>query len=100
MAVALTYQAGPRARDLRTVICDGVRNTVVLLPGGRLDIVQAMLLCGTASRCDFWAEELGLQDAHDFAVPADKIRAQREMQIGARVKAQVNRLPVSGVLSV
>lgn len=86
MAVALTYQSGPRANDLRTVLVDDVRTSVVLLPAGRLDIVQAKLLCGIASRCDFWAQELGLQDAHDFAVPADKIRSQREMQIGARVK--------------
>jgi hypothetical protein len=86
MAVALTYQSGPRASDLRTVICEDVRNSVVLLPEGRLDIVVAKLLCGTASRCDFWAAELELQDAHDFAVPADKIRARREMAVGAIVK--------------
>jgi hypothetical protein len=84
--VAITYQSGPRKSDLRTVICDDVRTSVVLLPEGRLDIVQAKLLCGTASRCDFWAEELGLTDPHDFAVPADKIRARREMQVGAVVK--------------
>ena len=83
--VAITYQSGPRARDLRTVICEDVRTAMVLLPTGRLEIVQAKLLCGTSSRCDFWAAELGLQDAHDFACPADKIRAQREMKIGAKV---------------
>jgi hypothetical protein len=86
MAIALTYQSGSRANDLRTVLVDDVRTSVVLLPAGRLDIVQAKLLCGTTSRCDFWAQELGLQEAHDFAVPANKIRAQHEMQIGARVK--------------
>ena len=86
MATALTYKSGPKARDLRTVIVEDVRKSVVLLPAGRLDIVTAKLRCGTASRCDFWAEELGLQDAHDFAVPADQIVAQREMQIAARTK--------------
>ena len=31
MTVALTDQPGPRTQDLRTVVVDGVRNTVVLL---------------------------------------------------------------------
>jgi hypothetical protein len=85
-AVAITYQSGPRKSDLRTVICEDVHSTVVLLPQGSLDIVQATLVCGTTSRCDFWAEELGLPDAHDFAAPADKIVQTRPIQIAAIVR--------------
>ncbi|MGC1783599.1 MAG: hypothetical protein WA708_13835 [Acidobacteriaceae bacterium] len=83
--VALTYQSGPRRSDLRTVICENATRSVVLLPTGSLDIVQAKLLCGTTSACDFWADELNLPDAHDFAVPADNIVAQRPMNIAAKV---------------
>lgn len=84
MATAITYSTTGKARDLRTVVCEDVRSTVVLLPTGSLDIVQAKLLCGTSSRCDFWADELGLKDAHDFAVPAAQIVAQRPMQIAVK----------------
>jgi hypothetical protein len=87
MAQAMTYQSGPRESDLRTVIVEDVRTSVVLLPTGSLDIVQAKLVCGTSSACGFWAAELGLPDAHAFAVPADKIRARRDIAVAAKVKA-------------
>lgn len=87
MATALTYRSGPKARDLRTVIVEDVRKSVVLLPAGRLDIVTAKLLHGTACRCVWWAEHLGTDpDSDDFVVQADQIVAQREMQIAVRTK--------------
>jgi hypothetical protein len=85
VATAVTYSTTGRKGDLRTVICEDVRRTVVLLPAGRLEVMTAKLLCGTASRCDFWAAELGLPDAHHVAIPASQIVAKREMAIGARV---------------
>lgn len=87
MATALTYRSGPKARDLRTVIVEDVRKSVVLLPAGRLDIVTAKLLHGTACRCTWWAEQLGTDpDSDDFVVEASQIVAQREMQIAVRTK--------------
>jgi hypothetical protein len=84
-AVALTYQSGPRARDLRTVICEDVRTSVMLLPTGSLDVITAKLLHGTACRCAFWAAELGTDPASDdFVIPASAVRQQRTMQIAVR----------------
>lgn len=86
MATAITYSTTGNARDLRTVICEDVRNTVVLLPTGSLDIVQAKLLHGTTCRCSWWAEQLGVQDSDDFAVPATQVRQTREMNIAVKVR--------------
>jgi hypothetical protein len=86
MAVAITYKSGPRAKDLRTVLVEDVRSSVVLLPTGSLDVVRAKLVCGTSSACGFWADELGLPDAHDFAIPASAVRQQREIAIAVKVK--------------
>lgn len=86
MSTAITYRSGPKARDLRTVIVEDVRRTVVLLPAGRLDVVQAKLLRGTADRCEFWAEVLGTDPASDdFLVAADQVVAERPMQIAVKV---------------
>jgi hypothetical protein len=88
MAVeAITYQSGPRAKDLRTVIVEDARRSVVLLPTGRIEIVQAKLLHGTSCRHSWWAEVLGTDPASDdFVVETSQIRQQREMKIAARVK--------------
>ena len=84
---ALTYQSGPRKSDLRTVVVEDARRSVVLLPQGRMEIVQAKLIHGTACRCSWWAEVLGTGPASDdFVVEASQIRQQREMKIAARVK--------------
>jgi hypothetical protein len=87
MATALTYRSGPKARDLRTVTVEDVRKSVVLLPAGRLDIVTAKLLHGTACRCSWWAEQLGTDpDSDDFVVEASQVIAQREMAVAVRTK--------------
>jgi hypothetical protein len=87
MAVALTYQSGPRKGDLRTVVVEDVRNTVVLLPQGSMDVVMAKLLHGTACRHPQWAEWLGTDpESDDFVVAADQIVAQRPMQIAVKAK--------------
>lgn len=87
MATALTYRTTERRKDLRTVIVEDVRNTVVLLPEGRLDVVTAKLLHGTACRCSWWAEVLGTDQASDdFAVAASQIVAQRKMQIATKAR--------------
>lgn len=87
MATAITYQSGTRKSDLRTVVVDEVRTSVVLLPTGRLDVVMAKLLHGTSCRHDFWAEALGTDpESDDFVVEASQIRAQREMTIAVKVK--------------
>ena len=87
MAQAITYRSGPGSRDLRTVIVEDVRQTTLLLPGGALDIVQAKLLHGTACRHEFWADALGTDpDSDDFAVPAEAVVQQREIQIATKVR--------------
>ena len=87
MATGITYSTTGRKRDLRTVIVNEVRSTVVLLPTGSLDVVVAKLLEGTASRHQFWAEELGTDPAdHTFIVPADQIIARREIIVSAIFK--------------
>lgn len=84
---ALTYRSGPRKSDLRTVIVEDVRSTVVLLPTGRLDVLTAKLLEGTTSRHSFWAEVLGTDPAdHQFICPADQFVARRPIQIAVKVK--------------
>jgi len=82
--VAITYQSGPRKCDLRTVVVEDVRKTVVLLPAGRLEVLTASLLEGTCSAHDFWAEQLGTDPAdHEFICPAEAVRQQREMNVAA-----------------
>lgn len=89
MATAITYQSGPRKNDLRTVLVDEMRESTVLLPTGRLDVVVAKLLHGTACRHEFWAQALGTDpDSNDFVVEASQIRAQREMTIQVKVKGR------------
>ena len=84
---AITYQSGPRAKDLRTVIVEDIRTSVVLLPTGSLDVVQAKLLHGTACRHEFWAAELGTDpDSDEFAIPASALRQQREIGVAVKVK--------------
>jgi hypothetical protein len=87
MATALTYKSGPKARDLRTVLLEDVRESVLLLPTGRLDVVVGKLLHGTTCRHTFWAAELGTDpDSDDFAVPAELVRQRREMKIATIVR--------------
>jgi len=84
---AITYRTSERARDLRTVVVEDVQSTVVLLPTGRLDIVMAKLLHGTACRHEFWAAELGTDsDSDDFIIPAQQVVAQRPMQIAVKAR--------------
>ena len=83
--VALTYQSGPKARDLRTVICEDVRTSVMLLPTGSLDVITAKLLHGTACRHVWWSEQLGTDPDDDtFIVPAAQVVAQREMNVAVK----------------
>lgn len=87
MATAITYQSGPRKSDLRTVIVDDVRQTVVLLPAGRMDVVVAKLLHGSACRHEFWAEALGTDPgSDDFAVEAGQVVQTREMTIAVKAR--------------
>lgn len=86
---AITYRTGTRARDLRTVICSDVRESVVLLPTGSLDVVTAKLLEGTSSRHEFWAEQLGTDPSdHTFICPADQVVAKRPINIAVIVKTR------------
>lgn len=87
MAIAMTYQSGPRRNDLRTVLVENVERQVLILPTGRMDVVEAKLLHGTACRHEFWAERLGTDPDNDtFMIPADAVRQEREM--GVAVKAR------------
>ena len=87
MATAITYQSGPRRSDLRTVIVEDVRRSVVLLPTGSLDVLTAKLLHGTACRHPQWAEWLGTDPASDyFAVPAESVRAQRDITVAVKAR--------------
>jgi hypothetical protein len=85
MAQAITYSTTGRKRDRRTVVVEDVRNTVVLLPQGSMDVVMAKLLHGTACRCTFWQHAIGA-DPDTFIIQADQVVAQREMTIAVRVK--------------
>ena len=86
---AITYQSGSKARDLRTVIVEDARRSVVLLPTGKMEIVQAKLLHGTACRHEFWAQALGTDpQSDDFVVEASQVRAQREMKIAVKIKTR------------
>jgi hypothetical protein len=84
---AITYQSGPHKRDLRTVIVEDVRSSVVLLPTGSLDVVMAKLLHGTACRHEFWDEQLGTS-GDDFAVAAEQVVARRPITVAAIAKHQ------------
>lgn len=87
MATALTYRTSVKRSALRTVICDDVHSSVVLLPTGSLNVVTAKLLHGTACRHPQWAEWLGTDPDDDaFIVPADQVVAQREIAIAVRIK--------------
>ena len=85
MATAITYSTTGRKSDLRTVIVEDAHSSVVLLPTGRMDVVMAKLLHGTACRHSFWDEVLGTS-GDDFVVPAEQVVAQREMQIAVKVR--------------
>ena len=86
MATAVTYQSGPRRSDLRTVVVEDVKTSVVLLPAGRLEVLSAKLLHGTTCRCAWWAEQLGIPESDDFVVPAESVRAQREITVAVNVR--------------
>lgn len=88
-AQAITYSTAGRKRDLRTVVVEDVRTSVVLLPTVRQEIMTGRLLDGTSSRHDWWAEILGLPaDSYDFAVAADQVVAQHPIQIAVKVKTR------------
>lgn len=73
-ATRVTYRTGESASKLRTVIVTGGRRSVVLLPSGRLDILQAKALHGMACAHRFWADELGLDpESDDFVVPLTQV---------------------------
>ena len=85
ISVAITYQSGAKRSALRTVIVDDVRSSVVLLPQGSMQILTAKLLHGSACRHSWWAQQLGTDpDSDDFAVPAELVVAQRQIQIAVR----------------
>ena len=87
MAVAVTYQSGPRRADLRTVIVENVGHSVVLLPSGSLDLLTAKLLHGTTCAHSDWAEWLSTDpESDDFACPAESVRAQREIQVAVKAR--------------
>jgi hypothetical protein len=85
MTTAITYQSGPRKSDLRTVVVDDVRTSTVLLPTGRMDVVVAKLLHGTACRHKFWDEILGTS-GDDFVVEASQVVFERDMQVAVKVR--------------
>jgi hypothetical protein len=69
------------------VVVEDVRNTVLLLPAGRLSVIQAKLLHGSSCRHSWWAEVLGTDPASDdFVVAADQVVQQREMQIATKAR--------------
>jgi hypothetical protein len=87
MTRAVTYQAGPRKSDFRTVLVDDLRQASLLLPTGRIDVVQGTLLHGTSCRHSWWAEVLGTDPADDtFLAPAEVVRQVREMTVAVKVK--------------
>lgn len=82
---AITYRTGTSARALRTVVVEDVRRSVVLLPTGQLDVIQAKLLHGSSCRHAWWSEVLGTDPASDdFVVAADQVVAEREMAIATK----------------
>ena len=84
--VALTYRTGESRSKLRTVIVVYARQSTVLLPTGRLSIIQAKLLHGTTCAHDWWAEILGTDpSSDDFAVPSSQVVQTREINIACRV---------------
>jgi hypothetical protein len=86
MATAITYSTTGRKRDLRTVVVEDVRQSVVILPTGRLDVTMAKLLHGTTCRCEFWVEALGTDPgSDDFVIPADQVVAVREIAIAVKI---------------
>ena len=85
MATAITYSTTGRKRDLRTVVVENARAGTVLLPTGRMDVVMAKRLHGTACRHSQWAEWLGTDPASDdFVLPASQVVAQRDYRVAVR----------------
>jgi hypothetical protein len=81
-ATAITYRTGDAASKLRTVVVRDARRSVVLLPSGRLEIIQANLLHGQACAHQFWAEQLGLDpESDDFVVPAEQVVQMSAMNV-------------------
>lgn len=76
VATAITYRTGRAAVELRTVIVTDARPVVVLLPSGRLTIMQGKLLHGQACAHKFWEGVLDLE-GDDFAVPAEQVVRER-----------------------
>jgi hypothetical protein len=87
-ATAITYRTGESRSKLRTVLLSDVRDSVVLLPAGRMDVMVGKLLHGSGSCAHkFWAEVLGTDpDSDGFAVPAAQVVRRREVAIAVRVK--------------
>jgi hypothetical protein len=85
VATALTYRTGDAASKLRTVIVDGERTQVVLLPAGRLEVMTAKLLHGTSCAHRFWDEVLGTE-GDDFAIPTAQIVQKREIKIAVKAR--------------
>ena len=79
-ATAITYRTSECAGKLRTVMVEGTRRTIVLLPAGRLEIVTGMLLHGRACRHGWWAEILGTDpSSDDFVVPSTQVTQIRDL---------------------
>jgi hypothetical protein len=64
---------------------DDVRNSVILLPAGSIQVVLGKLLHGASCAHQFWDEALGTS-GDDFVVPASQVVQHREMAMAVRVK--------------
>lgn len=69
--------------DLRTVLVSDIRDSVVLLPAGRLDVVLGKLLHGSTCAHHFWDQELATE-GDDFAVPASQVVARRAKTVAGK----------------
>jgi hypothetical protein len=87
MATALNYRTGTSRGALRTVVVEDVRQSVVLLPTGSLDVLMAKLLHGpTCAHERFWAPVLDLDhESSEIAIPVEQVIAQRPIAIATRV---------------
>jgi hypothetical protein len=85
MATAVTYSTTGRRGDLRTVIVDDLRESTLLLPTGRMEVMTAKAICGTTARCEFWTDELGAE-YHDFAIPTEQVIQVRELTVATKVR--------------
>lgn len=87
VATAVTYHTGTSARALRTVLLSDVRESVVLLPVGSLDVLIGKMLHGATCAHALWDEALGTQ-GDDFVIPAAQVVARRPMAGAVKTRYQ------------